>query len=197
MLAIRLQRTGRKGHAQFRVIVQDGRFSPTSGRVVAYVGSYDPHTKVAKLDGEKIKTYLASGAQPSPRVISLLKADKIKLPEWVMELGQKQRAVRNPDKRRSTRPEAPAEEAAPAAEEPAAAESTEAVEAEAPAAETPAQEAPVEEGEEVVATPEEPVAETPDEEAPPAAAEPTPAEDTAVGDEPSEPIAEEPAESKD
>ena len=35
MLAIRMQRTGRKGHAQFRVIVQESRRTPTSGNVVA------------------------------------------------------------------------------------------------------------------------------------------------------------------
>jgi hypothetical protein len=35
MLAIRMQRTGRKGHAMFRVVVQDSRLTPSSGRVVA------------------------------------------------------------------------------------------------------------------------------------------------------------------
>jgi small subunit ribosomal protein S16 len=40
-----MQRTGRRGHAMFRVIVQDSHRSPTSGKVVAFLGSYDPHTK--------------------------------------------------------------------------------------------------------------------------------------------------------
>ena len=44
MLAIRMQRTGRKGHAMFRVVVQESRLTPTSGRVVAMLGSYDPHS---------------------------------------------------------------------------------------------------------------------------------------------------------
>lgn len=44
MLVIRLQRTGRKGHAQFRVVVQDSRRTPSSGRVVALLGSYNPHS---------------------------------------------------------------------------------------------------------------------------------------------------------
>lgn len=104
MLVIRLQRAGRKGHAQYRVVVQDSRFSPTSGRVIAYVGSYNPHTKAAKLDKEKIEGYLANGAQPSPRVVGLLKSDKIKLPKWVEETAAKKRSVRNPEKRRSTSP---------------------------------------------------------------------------------------------
>lgn len=132
MLVIRLQRTGRSGHAQFRVVVQDSRFSPTSGRVVAYVGSYNPHNKAAKLDVEKISGYLKNGAQPSPRVAKLLKAQKVDLPKWVEEPGEKQRKVRFPEKRRSTAPEQPAE-----AEVPAEGASEEAQPAEEAATETP------------------------------------------------------------
>ncbi|MGA3150346.1 MAG: 30S ribosomal protein S16 [Candidatus Saccharimonadales bacterium] len=104
MLAIRLQRTGRSGHAQFRVIVQDDRFSPKSGRVVAYVGNYDPHVKTAKLDSEKIGQYLASGAQPSERVAQLLKKEGIKLPGWVKSSEPQKRTVRHPEKLRRNRP---------------------------------------------------------------------------------------------
>jgi small subunit ribosomal protein S16 len=120
-----MQRKGRTGHAQFRVVVQDSRFHPTSGRVVAYVGNYDPHTKVAKLDGEKISKYLASGAQPSERVAKLLSKEGIKLPDWFTPAAAKTGTVRNADKRRSTRPPEekvvpPAEPDEPVAEEPAA-----------------------------------------------------------------------------
>ena len=137
MLAIRLQRTGRSGHSQFRVIVQDSRFSPVRGRIVAYVGSYDPHTKEAKLDSEKIAQYLSNGAQPSNSAALLLKKESIKLPAWI-KLDQPQKSeVRNPEKRRSTRP---AEAAAPppAAEAPAeeAVAETAAETGEAPAEET-------------------------------------------------------------
>lgn len=133
MLTIRLQRTGRRGHAQYRLVVQDSRFSPTSGRVVSYVGSYNPHTKASQVDLESIKKYLANGAQPSPRVISLLKENKVAIPKWAAKPGDKKRAVRNPEKRRSTAPasEEPADET-PAANQPEAAEA---------ATETPAAEA--------------------------------------------------------
>ncbi len=104
MLAIRLQRTGRSGHSQFRVIVQDSRFSPTRGRVVAYLGSYNPHTKTSEIDSEKASQYLSSGAQPSDRVARLMKQKGIKLPEWVKLDSPKEKTTRNPDKRRSTRP---------------------------------------------------------------------------------------------
>jgi small subunit ribosomal protein S16 len=154
VLTIRLQRTGRSSHAQFRVIVQDSRFSPTRGRVVAYLGSYDPHTKVAIVDGPKASTYLENGAQPSDRVARLLQKEGIKLPGWVKLDQPQKRSTRNPAKRRSTRPEEPK---APEAEAPADNE---------PAEETPAaDEAPAEE-----------TASEPAEEEAPAADEPVPAE---------------------
>lgn len=115
MLAIRMQRTGRSRHAQFRVIVQDSHFSPVRGRVVAYLGSYNPHTKAANLDTEKTIKYLDNGAQPSDRVARLLQKEGIKLPDWVKLEEPKQRQVRNADKRRSTQPaqETPAPAEAP------------------------------------------------------------------------------------
>ncbi|HSX46078.1 MAG TPA: 30S ribosomal protein S16 [Candidatus Saccharimonadia bacterium] len=162
MLVIRMQRTGRKGHAMFRVVVQDSRRTPTSGKIVAFLGSYDPHSKSVNLNKEKVSFYLEHGAQPSDRVAALLKAEGIKLPKWVSQPAKKERDTRNPDKRRSTRPpepEAPAEEA-PVAEEAAPAETP----AEEPA---PATE-PVEEtaAEEPAAEPEAPAEEKPEESAP-------------------------------
>ncbi len=126
MLSIRLQRTGRKGHAQYRVVVQESRQSPTSGRFVAKLGSYNPHTKTATLDKEKASTYLKNGAQPSDRVVRLFEAEKLELPEWVTKSAERKRAIRNPEKLRKNQPKeekAPeaevAEEAAPPAEAPA------------------------------------------------------------------------------
>ncbi len=136
MLAIRMQRTGRKGHAMFRVVVQDSRRAPTSGKVVARLGSYDPHAKTATLDKEKASFYLEHGAQPSERVAYLLKQEGVKLPNWVNLAAGKKRDVRNADKRRSTRPEEPAEEtSAEATTEPAASTAEGAETAEAPVAE--------------------------------------------------------------
>lgn len=131
MLVIRLQRTGRKGHAQFRVVVQDSRRTPTSGRVVAALGSYNPHSKAVILDKEKAAKYLSNGAQPSDRVVRLLQAEGVALPKWVKVSAPKEGKLRNPDKLRRNQP---AEEAAPVEETPA-----EEV-AEAPVEETPAEE---------------------------------------------------------
>lgn len=157
MLAIRMQRTGRSGHAQFRVIVQDSRFSPTRGRVVSYLGSYNPHTKTATIDSEKASQYLQNGARPSNSVALLFKKEGIKLPAWVKMDEPGKRDVRNPEKRRSTSPAQPEAEA-PATEEPVA-EATEAP-AEESVAEESTPEAPAEAEPQAQAT-EEPAAEEP------------------------------------
>ena len=114
MLAIRMQRTGRKGHAMFRVVVQDSRLTPTSGRVVAQLGHYDPHTKTAVVDKDKASQFLTNGAQPSDRVARLLQKEGVKLPDWVKLSEEKKRTIRNAEKLRKNQPkeEAVAEEIA-------------------------------------------------------------------------------------
>ncbi|HUB93716.1 MAG TPA: 30S ribosomal protein S16 [Verrucomicrobiae bacterium] len=104
MLVIRLQRTGRKGHAQFRVVVQDSRRTPTSGKIVAQVGAYDPHTKTVILNKERAEHYLTHGAQPSERVAVLLKGEGITLPKWVKAAAKKDGKLRNPEKLRRNKP---------------------------------------------------------------------------------------------
>jgi small subunit ribosomal protein S16 len=122
MLAIRLQRTGRKGHAMFRVVVQDSRRTPSSGKVVALLGTYDPHTKAIALDNDKASFYLTNGAQPSSRAALLLKSEGVELPKWVAEPSKKTGVIRHSDKLRRNQPkeevaaEAPAEEAAETSE---------------------------------------------------------------------------------
>lgn len=126
MLVIRLQRTGRKGHAQFRVVVQDSRRTPTSGKIVAQVGTYDPHSKAININKERAEHYLEHGAQPSDRVVVILKKEGIALPKWVTTASKKAGKIRNPEKLRRNQPaEEPVEEpAAEAATEAPAAEET-------------------------------------------------------------------------
>ncbi len=138
MLAIRLQRLGRKGYPVYRVAVQEAQRHPSSGRVVAYVGSYNPHTKQASIDKEKVEKYLKNGAQPSPRVVRILENEKVALPSWVKRVtGKQSRDIRNPEKLRKNQPseevaaddateEAPAEESAPESEANVTEERTEA-----------------------------------------------------------------------
>ncbi|MDQ3123081.1 MAG: 30S ribosomal protein S16 [bacterium] len=115
-----MQRTGRKGHAQFRLVVQESRRSPKSGNIVVALGSYDPHSKVVNVDKDKASFYLEHGAQPSTRVAVLLQKEGVKLPKWVNIEQFKQRAIKNTDKLRRNRPaeepKAEVKEEAPVAE---------------------------------------------------------------------------------
>lgn len=104
MLTIRMQRTGRKGHAMFRVVVQDSRVTPTSGKVIAYLGSYDPHAKTVILDKEKAVTFLKNGAQPSDRVARLLESEGVTLPVWYKKPAPKTSTLRHPEKLRKNQP---------------------------------------------------------------------------------------------
>ena len=134
MLAIRLQRVGRKGYPVYRLAVQESQRHPSSGRVVAYVGSYNPHTKEATVQAELAQKYLDNGAQPSPRVVRLLKDAGVKLPKWVKETAPKSKTIRNAEKLRKNQPK----EETPEVEE--VAEEAPAEEAEAPVEEAPKEE---------------------------------------------------------
>lgn len=114
MLAIRLQRTGRKGYPTYRLIVQESQLSPSSGRIVAQLGSYNPHSKESSIDKESAEKYLGNGAQPSPRAVKLLEEIGIKMPGWVKKPVTQNKSIRNPEKLRKNQPkeEAEAEEVA-------------------------------------------------------------------------------------
>ena len=127
MLTIRLQRMGKTHYATYRIVVQDVRLHPSSGKVVSYVGSYNPHTKEVQLDKESATKYLTNGAQPTERVAKILASEGIELPKWVKTSSNlRKRAIRNPEKLRKNQPK---EE--PVAEEAAAESPAEASEAEA------------------------------------------------------------------
>ncbi len=133
MLAIRMQRVGRKGLAHYRMVVQDSRRTPTSGRVISQLGSYDPHSKKVILNKEAAQKYLDNGAQPSERVVAIFKTEGVKLPSWVTTKAVQKKAIKNTDKLRKNQPkEAPA-----AKEEPAEEPKTETTEEPAKEAETP------------------------------------------------------------
>ena len=105
MLAIRLQRIGRAGYPVYRIAVQESQRHPSSGRVVAYVGGYNPHTKQVNVQKDLAQKYLDNGAQPTPRVVKLLKAEGVKMPKWVKEYDTtKQGAIKNVEKLRKNQP---------------------------------------------------------------------------------------------
>ena len=73
MLKIRLRRMGAKKAPFYRVVVADSR-SPRDGRFIEEVGYYDPMKEppVIQLDAEKVKKWIANGAQPTDTVRALI-----------------------------------------------------------------------------------------------------------------------------
>ena len=71
---IRLKRMGAKKKPFYRIVVADSR-SPRDGRFIEEIGTYDPLKDPAevKVDGEKVKSWIANGAQPTESVKTLLK----------------------------------------------------------------------------------------------------------------------------
>ena len=71
---IRLRRMGAKKAPFYRVVVADSRF-PRDGRFIEEIGYYDPTKEpaVVKIDAEKAKKWIATGAQPTDTVKALLK----------------------------------------------------------------------------------------------------------------------------
>ena len=71
---IRLKRMGAKKKPFYRIVVADSR-SPRDGRFIEEIGTYDPLKDPVeiKVDGEKVKSWIANGAQPTESVKTLLK----------------------------------------------------------------------------------------------------------------------------
>lgn len=111
----------------FRVVVQESRLTPTSGKVVATLGSYDPHAKTVQLNKEQAAKFLNNGAQPSDRAARLLQSEGIAMPSWVKLSGARSGKIRHPEKLRRNQPK---EEVPETPEEPAEAAAAEAPEAE-------------------------------------------------------------------
>jgi small subunit ribosomal protein S16 len=72
MIKLRLKRFGKKNQSSFRVVVVNGT-SRRDGEPLEELGFYNPRTKESRLDVERLKSRLKSGAQPSETVKGLLK----------------------------------------------------------------------------------------------------------------------------
>ena len=160
MLTIRLARSGAKKRPFYHVSVADSRM-PRDGRFVERVGYYNPIASGQEvrleLDIERIDYWISQGAQPSDRVLNLLKQNK-ETPEQtekrlaIKEAKRQKKLAKKLADKEPIAEEAPAEEEVPAEEvvaapeEEAPAEEAAPAEEEAPAEETPAEEeAPAEE----------------------------------------------------
>jgi small subunit ribosomal protein S16 len=71
---LRLTRVGSKKNPIYRVVAADTR-SPRDGKFIEIVGRYNPQTdpSTVEIDTDKVKEWLAKGAQPTEPVRKLLK----------------------------------------------------------------------------------------------------------------------------
>ena len=77
-VVIRLARAGTKKRPVYHVVVADSRF-PRDGRFIERLGHFNPllprdSEARLKLDLDKVKSWMAKGAQPSDRVMRFLDA---------------------------------------------------------------------------------------------------------------------------
>ena len=75
-LKIRLARAGAKKQPFYRIVVADAR-SPRDGRFIEKIGTYNPmvpqdHAERITLNEDRVKYWLASGAQATDRLARLL-----------------------------------------------------------------------------------------------------------------------------
>ena len=73
MLKIRLRRVGGTNAPAYRIVVSDGRRTPTA-KVLEELGHYDPtkNPPLLRLDREKAKAWIAKGAAASETVRKLI-----------------------------------------------------------------------------------------------------------------------------
>jgi small subunit ribosomal protein S16 len=77
-VVIRLARAGTKKRPFYHIVAADSR-APRDGRFIERLGYFNPllpkdKTERLKLDFDKVKTWIAKGAQPSDRVMRVLDA---------------------------------------------------------------------------------------------------------------------------
>src|SRR4051794_14688447 len=109
-VVIRLARAGTKKRPVYHVVVADSRY-PRDGRFIERLGHFNPplpkdNEARLKLDMDKVKSWMAKGAQPSDRVARVLDAAGVKKRE---PRSKPEKAV--PRKERKARAEAAAKSA--------------------------------------------------------------------------------------
>lgn len=114
LLRIRFTRVGKKGKAQYRIVLADSR-KPVKGKFIKILGNYNPHTKELNYNEKELLDLMAKGAQPSNAIAVLLKKQKVKLPQWV-KIKEKHKKPKVKEKKEKPAPKAegvPAEEVKP------------------------------------------------------------------------------------
>ncbi len=77
MLMIRFQRIGRTNDPAFRIVVLEKERAAKAGNIVELLGTYNPRSKALTLNGERVKHWIAMGAQPTGSIHNLLVNKKV------------------------------------------------------------------------------------------------------------------------
>ncbi len=110
MLMIRLQRVGRRNHAEFRAVVTEKTRAAKSSNYVELVGHYNPHTNEAKFNEERIKYWISVGAKVSDTLHNLLVSQKIIKGEKINVLPKKSPIVKEKEEEETEKTDGEGEE---------------------------------------------------------------------------------------
>ena len=72
MLMIRFQRIGRTNDPAFRVVLLEKTRAAKTGSITEQLGTYNPKSKALSIDAERVKEWIAKGAQPTNSIRNLL-----------------------------------------------------------------------------------------------------------------------------
>ena len=127
-MKIRLARGGSKKRPHYSIVAADSRM-PRDGRFLEKLGTYNPllpkdSEDRVKMDVEKVREWIAKGAQPTDRVARMLEAAGVrpKAERTNLKKGEPGKAAKDRAEKKAARDAAPAPEEAPA--EDASAEET-------------------------------------------------------------------------
>jgi small subunit ribosomal protein S16 len=120
-VVIRMARAGTKKRPFYHIVAADSRF-PRDGRFIERLGFYNPLLKKdnaerLKLDLDKVKAWIAKGAQPTDRIMRFLDAAGVAKRE---KRNNPEKAIPRKERKAAAEEAAKAAEAKPAAK-PAAA----------------------------------------------------------------------------
>src|SRR6476659_3511134 len=76
MLALKLQRIGRKHQPTYRIVVAEKR-SKLGGPPVEDLGSYQPVSKTLTVNADRVKYWIGVGVQPTPTAHNLLEKNGV------------------------------------------------------------------------------------------------------------------------
>src|SRR3989344_8527038 len=89
MLAIKLQRVGKKHQPSYRLVVAEKK-SKMAAPTIEDLGAYNPFTKAATFHKDRVAHWVKMGAQPTLTVHNLLVAQKIlSTPKMAVKMKKK------------------------------------------------------------------------------------------------------------